>query len=137
MRDVNLIAWLVALACSAALHAAEEPWLNPPGGTWTPDRAVVYMMKVDFDAAIPAKLGPKVTASAAPTQYWFQYQGAGSESSRTILLYGFPGPVPPRAGQDLFNVFIPEACTIFAIYVPSERRFDRLEVGGLGCPPRI
>ena len=137
MRGANVIAWLAALLGGTALGAPEEPWFNPPGGTWTPNPAVVSMMKVDFDAAIPAKLAPKVTPSAPPTQYWFQYQGVGSESSPTILLYGHPFPVSPRAGQDLLNLFIPEVCVIFATYIPSERRFDRLEVGGLGCPPRI
>jgi hypothetical protein len=94
-------------------------------------------MKADFDAAIPPKLALKLSPSAAPTQYWFQYQGAGSGSSRTIVLYGHPFPVPARAQEDLLNVFIPESCVIFAIYNPFERRFDRLEVGGLSCPPRI
>jgi hypothetical protein len=137
MRAAHLIAWL-ALQGGATAHAAsEEPWFNPPGGTWIPNSAVVSAMKADFDAAIPPKLAAKVPATAPPTQYWFQYQGAGSGSSRTILLIGRPFPVPSRARQDLLSVFIPESCVIFAIYIPSERTYSRLEVGGLSCPPRI
>jgi|SRR5882762_8624608 len=138
MRGTHLITWLAALLAGATFAAVpKEPWFNPPGGTWVPNSAVVSAMKADFDEAIGPKLAAKFPASAPPVQYWFQYQGAGSGSSRTILLYGHPFPVPSRAQQVLFNVFIPEDCVIFAIYAPPERKFDRLEVGGLSCPPRI
>ncbi len=75
----------------------KEPWFNPPGGTWVPNSALVSAMKADFDEAIGPMLAAKVPASAPPVQYGFQYQGAGSGSSRTILLYGHPFPVPSRA----------------------------------------
>jgi len=94
-------------------------------------------MKGDLNTAVAPMLTRKTTPSAQPVHYWFQYQGKGSGSDRTILLIGHPFPVSAGAEHTLYDVFIPESCVIFAIYVPLERRFKQLEVGGLSCPPRI
>src|SRR5882762_1051633 len=138
MRGALLIASLAAFQVGTPLAAApKEPWFNPPGGTWVPDSAVVSAMKADFDAAVAPLLAAKVPASALPTRYWFQYQGQGFGAKRTIYLHGAPFPVPSLARQDIHMAFIPESCVIIAVYAPVERKFDRIDVGGLGCPPRI
>ncbi len=138
MRVVRVIAICLALQIGAAIAAAPaDPWFNPPGGTWVPTAVAVATMKADLDAAIAPMLAAKVSASAPPARYWFQYQGQGSGAKRTVYIHGAPFPVPSSARKDIHMVYLPESCVIIAVYVPSERRFDQIGVGGLGCPPRI
>ena len=137
MRGFNAIALLMLLEAGAICAAVQgEPWFSPPGGTWAPDASVVSVMKSDLGEAIAPLLAKQAPPSALPTRYWFQYRGQGTSSNRIIVVLGYPFPVPRGAEKDFFSVHIPEACAVFALYLPSERKFDWLEVGP-NCPPRI
>ena len=137
MRGFGVIALLMLLQPEVILAAApDEPWFNPPGGTWAPGTKVIAAMKSDFDSAIKPLLATEPSLSARPTRYWFQYQGQGPSSRRIVELIGYPFPVPEGARKAFLSVHIPEASSIYARYLPLERRFELLNVGP-DCPPRI
>ena len=115
----------------------DEPFYNPPGGTWTPDTAIVSEMKV----AVASTLQPFFSERGRvgqPVRYWFQYLGHGSGGSKTIDIHGRPFPVLPQADTKafFFGPWIPEACIVHARYVPSQRRIENLMISGF-CPPHI
>ena len=116
--------------------APDEPWFNPPGGTWVPDSADVSNMKDALDADLRPVLAAKAGETGPATRYWFQYLGQGSGASRTIEIWGRPFPVPSGVDTNFSGPIIPEDCHVFGSYVPSERKI-RVNVAGFNCPPRI
>ena len=114
----------------------DEPWFNPPGGTWTPDPVIIAEMKVALDSALRQFLSDRGRATQ-PVRYWFQFLGHGSGSTRTIDIRGRPFPVLPQPDtKAYFGPWIPEDCIVHARYVPSQRRIEDLVLGGF-CPARI
>jgi len=136
MRGWHLIALPILLQSGAGFPAApDEPWFNPPGGTWAPSARVVARMKSDLNGALDPLLAKEPAASAPPARYWFQYRGQGSGAHRAIELVGHVFPVPARARQEFFNAFIAEGCYVYARYLPAKRKFDPLGLGR-NCPRR-
>jgi len=121
---------------SVTPSAPDEPWFNPPGGTWIPDPAVVSDMKAALDGGLRPILTERGDQTRPPVRYWFQYVGQGSGANKTIGVLGRPFPVSPRATTTFLGAFIPEDCHVQARYIPLERRMDDLVVGGFGCPRR-
>ena len=122
---------------SVSASTLDEPWFNPPGGTWIPNPAVVSDMKVALDAALRPILAERGEPTQPQVRYWFQYIGQGSGAKRTIGFLGHPVPVPQGAGTTFYGAYIPEACHVQARYVPSQRRIEDLVVGGFHCPRRM
>jgi hypothetical protein len=122
---------------SVSPSTPDEPWFNPPGGTWMPDPAVVSDMKVALDVALRPILAEKGEPTQPPVRYWFQYVGQGSGDNRTIGLLGHPFPVRQGAATTFYGAFIPEACHVQARYMPSKQRIEGLVVGGFHCPRRM
>jgi hypothetical protein len=138
MRTPYFCALIFALiACSQHTSAYDDPWFNPPGGTWVPDAGVVSDMKAALDDSLRPVLANRDDATMPPMRYWFQYLGNGSGVDKTIGIIGYPFPVPPGADASYLGAIIPEQCHVFGIYLPKERRFKELSVGGFHCPPRI
>jgi hypothetical protein len=122
---------------SVTRSSPDEPWFNPPGGTWIPDPAVVSDMKAAVDEALRPILAKRGDLTRPPVRYWFQYVGQGSGVNKTIGVIGRPFPVLQRAAIEFLGAFFPEDCHVLARYVPSKMRIEDLAVGGFGCPRRI
>jgi hypothetical protein len=139
MRTRHLVAPILLLMTYSLRSAApDEPWFNPPGGTWTPDAVIISDMKIALDATLRPFLFARGRTTQPAVRYWFQYSGHGSGPSRTIDIRGRPFPVLPRADTTAyFGPWIPEDCIVHARYVPTEHRIEDLVVGGVSCPARI
>jgi hypothetical protein len=122
---------------SQPTSAYDDPWFNPPGGTWVPDTSVIARMKVALDDELHPLLERRVDTGMTPVRYWFQYSANGSGTDKLIGIVGYPFPVPSSAATTFFGAVIPERCHVFASYLPSERRIKEVAVGGFHCPPRI
>jgi hypothetical protein len=128
---------LAAPAYTPHAPANDDPWFNPPGGTWVPDAQVVSEMKAAVDERLAPVLAGKGDSSLAPVKYWFQYIGNGSGVDKTIAIVGRPFPVSRGADAVYLGAVIPESCHVFGNYVPKERKLEAFSVGGFHCPPRI
>ena len=138
MRTPYIFAFAVALlACTPPTSQYDDPWFNPPGGTWVPDRGVVSQMKVALNDELRPILEKRADSGMPSKRYWFQYIGNGSGVDRTIGIVGRPFPVPSGAEAVFLGAVVPEQCHVFASYQPNERRFKEVAVGGFHCPPRI
>jgi hypothetical protein len=94
-------------------------------------------MKVALDDELRPRLEKHPDSDMPPARYWFQYIGSGSGIDKTIGIVGRPFPVPSGAGAVFLGAVIPEQCHVFANYLPKERKFKDVAVGGFHCPPRI
>lgn len=128
---------VVLVACSPQASANDDAWFNPPGGTWVPNAGEVVLMKNTLDAALRPALETKADSSMPSARYWFQYVGLGAGVDKKIAIVGRPFPAPPGANAAYHGATIPEACHVFATYLPIERRIEHFAVGGFHCPPRI
>jgi hypothetical protein len=139
VRIRHLVApMLLLMACSPRSALPDEPWFNPPGGTWVPDAAIASDMKEALDAKLRPFLVSRGRTTLPAVRYWFQYLGRGSGAARTIDIRGRPLPVLPRAETtNYFGPWIPEECIVHARYVLRERMVEDLEVSGVSCPARI
>jgi hypothetical protein len=128
---------LALVGCSPPTSAYDDPWFNPPGGTWVPDARVVARMKVALDDDLRPAFEGSVNSGVPPARYWFQYVGTGSGADQAIGIVGYPFPVPLAAKDTFLGAIVPEACHVFATYLPKQRRIKDSGVGGFYCPPRI
>jgi hypothetical protein len=127
-------------ACSPAPLpplAPAEVWLHPPGGSWTPDRLVVFDMKQALDTAVRPALEKNGDIRLPPGPYWFQYLGLGPSDDRYVFFVGRPFPIPVEAATEFRGGTIPEHCHIWGSYVPSSKTLKDFSVGGFHCPPRL
>ncbi len=136
MRARHLIVALMFIVAIPGGASPDEAWFNPPGGDWVPEQAVVAAMKADLDANISV-LKKYVDLQKRPAKYWFQYQGKGLGPNRSIEFNGHLYPISPEAEKSFIDMWIPENCVISAIYLPKERKFTYLVLGGIKCPARI
>lgn len=134
-RSLAAIALLLASKVFAA--TLEEPWFDPPGGTWAPDATTISEMRRAIDSVLPSALARKGVAGQPPTRYWFQFQGRGASADKSIVIIGHPFPVSQGAEKAFVDVSIPENCVVYAEYFPRAKQIRGLNVGGLSCPPRI
>jgi hypothetical protein len=139
MRIKGLVSLLLLLVMHSLRAAAtEEPWFNPPGGTWTPDATVVSQMKSALDIRLRPFLINSGKATRPSSRYWFQYLGRGSGASSTIEIRGRPFPVPAAAATTAyFGPWIPEDCIVHVRYIPKEHKIEDLVLTGVTCPARI
>jgi hypothetical protein len=145
-RGTEHCLWLLNQRCLAAMAlllaskvfaaTLEEPWFNPPGGTWVPDAAAVSDMRRTVDSVLTSSLAARSVAGDPPSRYWFQYQGRGSGADRIIVLIGHPFPISSSAETSFLDVSIPENCVVYAEYAPKAKQVRALNVSGLSCPRR-
>ena len=110
MRLPHLIPLIILLAaCSRHAEVPDEPWFNPPGGTWAPDAAMVSEMKSSLDAELRPFLAKSGRVSSPAVRYWFQYMGP----------------------------WMPEECIVHARYLPNGKGLDDLVLSGVSCPARL
>jgi hypothetical protein len=102
-----------------------------------PDAVVATRMKVALDEGLRPILDRRADSALPPTRYWFQYIGSGSGEDKTIGIVGRPFPVPSGADARFLSAVFPEQCHVSAIYIPNERKFKYIALGGFRCPPRI
>lgn len=135
----HLIPLIILLAaCSRHTEVPDEPWFNPPGGTWTPDTAMVAEMKSSLDAELRPFLAKSGRASLPAMRYWFQYMGRGVDSSRYVEIRGRPFPVLPQGkSRSYMGPWMPEECIVHARYLPGGKRIDDLVLSGVSCPARL
>jgi hypothetical protein len=137
LRNRRSLAAIVLLLASRVFGAAlDEPWFDPPGGTWVPDAATIFDMRRAFNSAVAPALAARSVAGQPPARYWFQYQGRGAGADKTIVIIGHPFPVSQGAEKRFFDVSIPENCVVYAEYAPKPKQVRALSVSGLSCPPR-
>jgi hypothetical protein len=136
MRARHLIVVLTLAGCATPGGSPDGAWFNPPGGDWVPDPATIAAMKADLESNNEV-LNRNADPQKRPAKYWFQYQGKGSGPTRTIEFYGELYPISPDAERLFFDAFIPEICVIYASYLPEQRKFSNLALGGIKCPARI
>jgi hypothetical protein len=94
-------------------------------------------MKVALDDELRPILESRAASGMPAARYWFQYIGSGSGADNVIGIVGYPFPLRSGASDAFLGAVIPEQCHVFATYLPKERRFRELGVGGFYCPPRI
>ena len=128
---------VVLVACFKHASANDDAWFNPPGGAWVPDAGMVSLMKNTLDESLRPALEAKADSRMPSARYWFQYVGLGSGVDKVIAIVGRPFPVPPGANAVYMGATIPEACHVFATYLPNEQKIAHFAVGGFHCPPRI
>lgn len=138
-RLPHLVSLFVLLvACSQHTATSDEPWFNPPGGTWTPDADMVLDMKAALDEKLKPFLSESGRASLPATRYWFQYMGRDPNASKYIDIRGRPFPVLPHAAdRSYMGPWIPEECIVHARYQPSNKGIDDLVLSGISCPARL
>lgn len=136
MRIHSFSFLIIAQGC-ASMGAPNEPWFNPPGGSWIPDAATVTLIKIAVNRRLGGALADKARTSGPPVHYWFQYRGDKDGADQTIEVVGFPNPVDPGASGEFLDVWVPENCVISATYSPRDGKLTRFGVGGVACPPRL
>jgi hypothetical protein len=133
-KALGLVGVALVLACARS-EQSDEPWFNPPGGTWTPDTVIVSAMRSSLEAKLKPFLVESGRASLPAVRYWFQYMGRGADSSRYIEIRGRPFPVRAQAmNKSYMGPWMPEECIVHARYMPTSKTLEDLVLSGVSCP---